>query len=96
MPAIIPNLPERLAGEPGVKMTPPPEQYMGATTSIIRDAIKQIPEGKNAMVTVWVRTSDGINVAYAQKFGDNVQVTGWVGGKWGKPLEAGVVGQVTW
>lgn len=96
MPAIIPNLPERLSGEPGVKMTPPPEQFIGATQTIIRDAVNAIPNDKRAMVTVWVRTSEGINAAYVQKFGDNVSITGWLGGKWGKPLEAGIAGQVTW
>ena len=94
----IPNLPEHLANDPtkkGVEMLPPPAHLMTETNKLISDAVAQIGKDKRTMLTVWVDTSLGVNAALVSKVNDNVEILGYFGRVWGKPISAGVAMRVS-
>lgn len=92
----IPNLPESLQGAPGVDLSVPPERFLGQTNALITDAVRQIRSDKSHLVTVWIRNTAGVNVAYVGKVGDQVRILGYAGKKWGAPVEAGIALAVEW
>jgi hypothetical protein len=69
-------------------------------TAAVDKAVAAIPSDKTgALVTIF--TPAGANLAIAQRVGDHVKVTAWIGRKWGpaqgeQPWEYGAAATVTW
>lgn len=95
----IPNLPEDLQNAPGVAMNAPPAEWLPQTEAIINNALKGLRDEDRGKL-VWIATKQGeqiaVNAAVAQRIGDNVRVTAWIGKTWGQPVAAGIAGDITW
>lgn len=84
----------------GVAMSVPPEYVLPSVTDAVNKAMAAIPpDRKGALVTVF--TPKGANLALAERVGDHVNVTAWIGKAWGpKPgepsWEYGAAATITW
>jgi hypothetical protein len=84
----------------GVAMNIPPAELIPSITEAVNKAMAAIPAGATgALVAIY--TPKGANLALAQKVGEHVKVTAWLGKTWApKPGEAawdyGAAATVTW
>jgi hypothetical protein len=84
----------------GVAMVVPPEYVLPSITAAVNRAMAAVPADRTgALVTIF--TPKGANLALAQRVGDHVKVTAWVGKTWApKPGEPGwdygAAATVTW
>lgn len=82
--------------ESGVLFNPPPiGPIMQAVSQIALDAAANLPAGSNGGVFA-IATTVGVNAVIVNKVNNHFTVTGWVGKKWGQPLEAGAAAVFTW
>ena len=78
----------------------PPEYALPSITAAVNKAVAAIPSDKTgALVTIF--TPKGANLCLAQRAGDHVKITAWVGKTWAPaPGEAnweyGAAATVTW
>ena len=91
----IPGVPATFGALPSVQMVPPPALMLGEVSSMVKAAAASLAEGEKGKLT-WIATTKGINLAIVNKVNDHVVITGWVAKGWGKPLEAGLAGTITW
>ena len=63
---------------------------------MVKEAVTNLPASDHALVTVWVSTTKGVNLAYVQRVGEHAEIVSYVGKSWGKPIEAGISGQIHW
>lgn len=91
----IPNLPEEFQAMRGVVMNAPPQEVLAQTNTMIRDAVAQLGKDERGVLT-WIATTEGVNLALVQKVNDHVEVFGYVGKSWGKPLAAGIAARLHW
>lgn len=92
---MTPSAQQIMDTEGGVVMEPPPGQYISETTRIIEDAVAHLGPNDRGILT-WVATTKGVNLALVDKINDHVDVSAFIGKNWGSPLEAGVVGRISW
>lgn len=98
----IPDVPTTYAGgaSNGVAVNVPAEYLLPSITAAVNRAVSAIPpDKKGALVTIF--TPAGANLAVAEKFGDHVKVTAWIGKKWGPApgepgWDYGAAATVTW
>jgi hypothetical protein len=92
----IPNLPADLVHKVGVQMIPPPPDLLPSVNQMITTAIAQLPRGENGAFTAWIDTSEGVNGALVQRFGDHIDIVLYFGQTWGTPIRAGIAARVHW
>lgn len=84
----------------GVAMVTPPEIVLPSVMAAVNKAMAAVPADRSgALVTIF--TPKGANLAVAQRVGDHVKVTAWVGKTWsakpGEPAwDYGAAATVTW
>lgn len=91
--AVVPGV----SSAKGVALNPPPASILAQATKMVSDAMKDIPPGeRGSLVAIATKQGDAVNVnlAFAVKANDRVDVITWVGKSWGEPVAAGVVGRV--
>lgn len=94
----IPGLPPELVASKGVEMTPPTGEALTKATSLIDQAMATVRDGeKGALIWIAQRQGDqtSVNLAYAHKVGEHVEVTAWIGKTWGEPIDAGIAGRIS-
>jgi hypothetical protein len=91
----IPGVPATFGALPSVQMVPPPALMLGEVSSMVKAAAKDLAEGEKGKLT-WIATTKGINLAIVNKVNDHVVITGFIAKNWGRPLEAGLMGTVSW
>lgn len=88
------QLPERLQGLQGVQFNPPPPEFIGQTTSMLADAVKNIKVDKNGTLMFVANHREGktsLNYAIVVQTDDgDLKVMHWLGKTWGRPLEVGI------
>lgn len=75
----------------GVAMNPPPASVLADTTRFVKDAMAQVQDGEHGtLVAIATKTGDvtNVNLAFAVKAGDRVEVVTWIGKTWGTPVGA--------
>ena len=96
---MIPGLPEQFADLPSVQMVPPPASLIADVTRMVEDAAAQLRPGESGRL-VWIASQQGINLAVVNKVVENdklrVTISGWIAKDWGKPIQAGLAGIVSW
>ena len=82
-------------------MNVPPEYLLPSITEAVNKAVASIPSDKSgALVTIF--TPKGANLCVAEKMGDHVKVTAWIGRTWGpkepdaEPWSYGAAATITW
>ena len=81
-------------------MNVPAAYLLPSITEAVNKAVAAIPaDKKGALVTIF--TPAGANLAVAEKIGDHVKVTAWIGRRWGpkdgeEPWSYGAAATVTW
>lgn len=91
--AVVPGLPST----GGVALNPPPASILAQATKMVSDAMTDIPPGeRGSLVAIATKQGDAVNVnlAFAVKANDHIDIVTWVGKSWGEPVAAGVVGRV--
>jgi hypothetical protein len=80
-------------------MIPPTGETFTKVNSLIDQAMASVKEGEKGAL-VWIAHKKGndvsVNLAYAQRVGDHVEVTAYFGKTWGEPTEAGIAGRIGW
>ncbi len=84
----------------GVAMVVPPAELIPSITEAVNKAMAAIPAGCSGALVAIV-TPKGTNLALAQKVGDHVRVTAWMGKTWGPTpgepsWDYGAAATVTW
>ena len=77
----------------GVQLNQPPSALRAAINAKAREAIGALPHTANGAF-VGIATEAGWNVAVLARIGDRIDVAGFVGKRWGAPLD--VEAQVRW
>lgn len=75
----------------GVALNPPPGPILAQATKLVTDAMAQVPSGEHgSLVAIATRQGDAVNVnlAFAVKAGNHVEVVTWIGKSWGDPVSA--------
>lgn len=91
--AVVPGVPSAK----GVALNPPPPSILAQATAMVREAMKEVPDGeRGSLVAIATKQGEAVNVnlAFAVKANDHVDIVTWIGKSWGEPVSAGVVGRV--
>lgn len=72
----------------GVALNQPPGILRAAIDAKAREAIGLLPPDANGAF-VGIATEAGWNVAIVAKVGDRIDIAGYVGKSWGRPLDVG-------
>jgi hypothetical protein len=87
-----------ISSSKGVAINAPPAEILGTVSQMVRDAMAALPEGDRAeLVGIASRHADGkihINLAFATRVNNHVDVVGFAGKTWGEPLTAGVMTRI--
>lgn len=75
----------------GVAMNAPPAAVLADTTRFVTEAMASVTPGEQGtLVAIATKTGEvtNVNLAFAVKAGDQVEVVTWIGKTWGIPVAA--------
>jgi hypothetical protein len=73
---------------PGVVVTAP-ALISASIQKAVAEVLATVPDDKHAAI-LGVATRDGVNLVFAARVGDHLEVAAWVGSAWHAPVDAGV------